>query len=118
MIRWIPADVLPEIKRIENAVLLRARLAPGAHRDLPCIGVTKRCLVGEHGRPAARRGAWTPLIDGGEMAGAVLRTRTGAKPVRKEARRARTSGIDGYQRCAWSSVLALLAMSDVAERLP
>jgi deoxyribonuclease V len=53
----------------------------GLLADLPCIGVAKRRLVGEHRRPPARRGAWTPLVDAGERVGAVLRTRAGVKPV-------------------------------------
>jgi deoxyribonuclease V len=47
----------------------------------PSIGVAKTRLVGEHREPHARRGAWAPLIDRGERIGAVLRTRTGVKPV-------------------------------------
>ncbi len=49
--------------------------------DRPSIGVAKSRLVGEHRLPAARRGAWTPLVDGGETIGAVLRTRARVKPV-------------------------------------
>jgi deoxyribonuclease V len=53
----------------------------GLEADLPCIGVAKRRLVGEHRDPGARRGAWTPLIDADERIGAVLRTRAGVKPM-------------------------------------
>jgi deoxyribonuclease V len=49
--------------------------------DTPSIGVAKTRLVGVHRAPPARRGAWAPLRDGGETIGAVLRTRTGVKPV-------------------------------------
>jgi len=48
---------------------------------IPSIGVAKTRLVGEHGRVPARRGAWAPLVDGGETIGAVLRTRAGVKPL-------------------------------------
>jgi deoxyribonuclease V len=47
----------------------------------PSIGVAKTRLVGEHRAPAARRGAWAPLVHRGERIGAVLRTRAGVKPV-------------------------------------
>lgn len=53
----------------------------GLLADLPCIGVAKRRLIGEHRSPPARRGDWTPLLDGDEPIGAVLRTRKGVKPV-------------------------------------
>ena len=53
----------------------------GLAADLPCIGVAKRRLVGEHRDPGVRRGAWTPLVDAEERIGAVLRTRAGVKPV-------------------------------------
>ena len=53
----------------------------GLATGLPSIGVAKTRLVGEHREPPRRRGAWTPLVDGGETIGATLRTRTGVKPV-------------------------------------
>jgi deoxyribonuclease V len=53
----------------------------GLAADLPAIGVAKTWLLGEHGEPPAQRGAWVPLVDGGEQIGAVLRTRAGVKPV-------------------------------------
>jgi len=49
--------------------------------DLPSIGVAKTRLIGEHGRVPAAKGSWTPLTDGGEVIAAVLRTRTGVKPL-------------------------------------
>lgn len=53
----------------------------GLLAGLPSIGVGKTRLIGEHRPPSARRGAWEPLMDRGEQIGAVLRTRTGVKPV-------------------------------------
>ncbi len=53
----------------------------GLLAGLPCIGVAKRRLIGEHRSPPAHRGAWTPLIDAGERIGAVLRSRKGVKPI-------------------------------------
>ncbi len=49
--------------------------------DTPSIGVAKTRLIGAHRAPPDRRGAWAPLVDAGETIGAVLRTRTGVKPV-------------------------------------
>lgn len=53
----------------------------GVLLDLPTIGVAKRRLVGQHAPVPDRRGAWEPLLDEGEVVGAVLRTRPGVKPV-------------------------------------
>lgn len=49
--------------------------------DIPSIGVAKSRLIGEHGEVPDQRGAWTPLLDRGELIGAVLRTRPGVKPL-------------------------------------
>lgn len=49
--------------------------------DTPSIGVAKSRLIGHHEEPGRERGAWTPLLDQGEVIGAALRTRTDAKPV-------------------------------------
>lgn len=53
----------------------------GVLTDLPAIGVGKTPLVGIWEQPAAGRGDWTPLRDGTETVGRVLRTRDGVKPV-------------------------------------
>ncbi|MEU3452773.1 deoxyribonuclease V [Micromonospora sp. NPDC006766] len=53
----------------------------GLVTGLPAIGVGKTPLVGEWAEPGLERGAWTPLCDGGEEIGRVLRTRDGVKPV-------------------------------------
>lgn len=49
--------------------------------DLPAIGCAKSRLCGQHEEPGRERGNYTPLIDRGETIGAVVRTRTGVKPV-------------------------------------
>ncbi len=49
--------------------------------DRPTIGVGKTRLVGCHAQVPERRGAWVPLIDRGEIVGAVLRTRQRVKPI-------------------------------------
>jgi deoxyribonuclease V len=49
--------------------------------DIPSIGVGKTRLWGQHGEVPQTKGGWTPLRDGDETIGAVLRTRTGVKPL-------------------------------------
>ncbi len=54
----------------------------GVLLDIPAIGVAKSRLIGEpRGRLARAKGAWVPLVDSGEIIGALLRTRTGVQPV-------------------------------------
>jgi deoxyribonuclease V len=48
---------------------------------VPTIGVAKSRLIGEHGAPMQRRGAWVPLRDRGETIGAVLRSKAGTRPI-------------------------------------
>jgi deoxyribonuclease V len=53
----------------------------GVILDLPTIGVAKSLLVGKHEELLETKGSWQPLRDQGETIGAVLRTRTGVKPL-------------------------------------
>ncbi len=53
----------------------------GLLADLPTIGVAKSRLLGEYEAPPAEAGSWVPLRDRGETVGAVVRTRTGARPL-------------------------------------
>jgi deoxyribonuclease V len=53
----------------------------GVILDQPSVGCAKSRLVGEHEEPGNHVGDWTPLRDGDEVIGAVLRTRAGVKPV-------------------------------------
>jgi deoxyribonuclease V len=56
----------------------------GVVLNLPTIGCAKSLLIGSHKALPQKAGSWTPLIDteaGGEHIGAVLRTRTGVKPI-------------------------------------
>ena len=53
----------------------------GVLYDVPSVGVAKSRLVGEHDEPAQGRGSVAPLIHHGRVVGAVLRTRSGVKPV-------------------------------------
>lgn len=49
--------------------------------DVPAIGVAKSRLTGEHGPVAEEAGSRADLLDGAEVIGGVLRTRTGVKPL-------------------------------------
>lgn len=53
----------------------------GVFLDVPSVGVAKSRLIGEYDEPGPEPGAWTPLLDRGEIIGAVLRTRRGSKPL-------------------------------------
>jgi deoxyribonuclease V len=53
----------------------------GVLLDLPSCGCAKSRLVGTHDEPGRERGAQSPLRDGEEVIGAVLRTRAEVKPL-------------------------------------
>ena len=53
----------------------------GLLMDRPAVGCAKSRLCGKHRDPPAARGSFAPLVDKDETIGAVLRTRTGVKPV-------------------------------------
>lgn len=53
----------------------------GVILDEPSIGCAKSRLTGEYEEPGEEVGAWSPLRDGEETIGAVLRTRSSVRPV-------------------------------------
>ncbi len=61
------------------------RLGLAAHLglffDKPTIGCAKSRLVGSFKDPTFEKGVYSPLKDGNEIIGAVVRTRTNVKPV-------------------------------------
>ncbi|MBW4687412.1 MAG: deoxyribonuclease V [Komarekiella atlantica HA4396-MV6] len=92
--REIPAvlDALEKIQIIPDIILCDGqgiahprRLGIASHLgliiDIPTIGVAKSLLIGKHEDLPENRGSLQPLIHRGETIGAVLRTRTGVKPV-------------------------------------
>lgn len=92
--RELPAvlDALEKLPRPPDILLCDGqgiahprRLGIAAHlgllTGLPAIGVGKSRLTGCHDAVPAERGEWTPLRDGDEIIGAVLRTRKGVKPI-------------------------------------
>jgi deoxyribonuclease V len=53
----------------------------GVLTGIPTFGVAKTPFSFVFEQPGAERGAWAPLMDGGETVGRALRTREGVKPV-------------------------------------
>lgn len=53
----------------------------GVLLDIPTIGCGKTRHVGEYQEPRMRRGDFSPLVDGDETIGSVLRTQDGIKPL-------------------------------------
>jgi deoxyribonuclease V len=49
--------------------------------NLPAVGCAKSRLCGQHDEPGHKSGTHVPLLDRGEVIGAVLRTRQNVKPV-------------------------------------
>ncbi|MGD8723275.1 MAG: deoxyribonuclease V [Desulfobacterales bacterium] len=53
----------------------------GLLTDIPAIGCAKTKLIGDYREPQRTKGSTARLVDAGETIGAVVRTRTGIKPV-------------------------------------
>jgi deoxyribonuclease V len=53
----------------------------GLWLGIPTIGCAKSQLCGDYREPGPARGDWSPLTDGDETIGAVLRTRARVKPL-------------------------------------
>ena len=53
----------------------------GLFLDRPTIGCAKSRLCGSHEAPGNEAGSYAELVEGDEVIGAVLRTRTGVKPL-------------------------------------
>jgi deoxyribonuclease V len=49
--------------------------------DMPTIGVAKSWFIGEYGELGTKRGSWEPLVDKGEIVGALLRSQSNVKPI-------------------------------------
>ncbi|HET7314895.1 deoxyribonuclease V [Salinisphaera sp.] len=92
--REIPAalDALDELSELPDLLMVDGhgiahprRLGVATHlglaSGLPTIGVAKKRLTGTHDPAPEERLAWTPLMDGHEIIGAVLRSRVRVKPI-------------------------------------
>jgi deoxyribonuclease V len=53
----------------------------GLFLDVPTVGCAKTRLVGTHGEAGPNVGDWTELFLGGEVVGAVLRTKRSVNPI-------------------------------------
>lgn len=73
----------------------------GVLTDIPAIGVGKTRLTGKYTEPGSGRGDWSPLLDGQDTLGAVLRTRNGCKPlfISQGHRVSLATAIDYVMRC-------------------
>jgi deoxyribonuclease V len=73
----------------------------GVLSGLPAIGVAKSRLIGVHDPLPEEKGSRVALLDGDETIGAVLRTRTGVKPVFVSAghRISLADAVDHVMRC-------------------
>jgi deoxyribonuclease V len=80
----------------------------GLYLDMPTIGCAKSWLCGDFDEPGLARGAWSPLTDGGETIGAVLRTRMGVKPL----------FVSSGHRCDLTSAIAVVLATAPQYRLP
>ncbi|MBC1238355.1 MULTISPECIES: deoxyribonuclease V [Nostoc] len=112
--REIPAvlDALEKIKTIPDLILCDGqgiahprRFGIASHLgvlvDIPTIGVAKSLLIGQHEELPETRGNWRSLRHQGEIIGAVLRSRTGVKPlyVSSGHRISLATAIDYVLRC-------------------
>jgi len=78
--------VMPDLVMVDGQGIAHPRrIGLAAHLGLclgiPTIGCAKSRLCGEAEEPAVEQGSRTELLDNGEVIGAVVRTRTGVKPV-------------------------------------
>ncbi|NLO80853.1 MAG: deoxyribonuclease V [Xanthomonadaceae bacterium] len=53
----------------------------GLYTGIPSIGVGKSRLTGHYQEPGPEKGSQSPLLDGEERIGTVLRSRTGVRPL-------------------------------------
>jgi deoxyribonuclease V len=49
--------------------------------ERPTLGCAKSVLVGKYEEPPSERGAWTEMIDKGEVVGAAVRTKRNVQPI-------------------------------------
>ncbi len=80
----------------------------GLFLDRPAIGCAKSRLIGTFDEPRAEKGAHSPLYDGDEMIGAVVRTRTRVKPL----------FVSVGHRCTLDDAIALTLACTTKYRLP
>jgi deoxyribonuclease V len=77
---------LPDVLMVDGQGMAHPRrVGLASHLGLllewPALGVAKSRLVGESGEVGIEAGSRQPMMDGGDVVGMVLRTRSGVKPV-------------------------------------
>lgn len=80
-VKLIPEIILCDGQGIAHPRRFGIACHLGVLVNIPTIGVAKSLLIGKHEELPETRGSWQPLIHKAETVGAVLRTRTGVKPV-------------------------------------
>ncbi|MBI2935120.1 MAG: deoxyribonuclease V [Chloroflexi bacterium] len=83
---WEKLKTEPDLVLVDGQGLAHPRrLGIASHLglllDKPTIGCAKSRLIGEFEPPGPEAGSFSYLTDGGEVIGAVVRTRTGVKPL-------------------------------------
>jgi deoxyribonuclease V len=83
---WTKLKTTPDAVLFDGQGIAHPRRAgiashAGLMLERPTVGCAKSVLVGKYEEPAAERGAWTPLVDRGEIVGAALRTKSRVQPI-------------------------------------
>ena len=83
---WQKVTLSPDLLLVDGQGIAHPRrMGIAAHLgllvDIPTIGCAKSRLIGEHDEVGAEAGSCTVLTDQGEVIGAVVRTRTGSRPL-------------------------------------
>lgn len=76
--------------------------------DLPTIGCAKSRLCGDYDEPGLDKGARSPLVDRGEVVGAVVRSRAKVKPL----------FVSPGHRCDIDGAVSVVLATSVKYRLP
>jgi deoxyribonuclease V len=80
-IRSVPDLLICDAQGIAHSRRFGLACHVGVLYDIPAIGCAKTRLIGESSVPEQSRGSSCPIIDAGEMIGAVLRTQSAVRPV-------------------------------------
>lgn len=83
---WAKLKIEPDAVMFDGQGLAHPRrVGIASHVGLlinrPTLGCAKSVLVGKFAEPGLERGAWTEMIDKGEVVGAALRTKTNVQPI-------------------------------------
>jgi deoxyribonuclease V len=107
-LKTVPDVVLCDGQGIAHPRRLGIASHLGLWLDLPTIGCAKSWLFGNYEEPGPNRGDRAPLIDRGEVIGAVVRTRARVQPVY----------VSPGHRCDLESAIAVVLATVPKYRLP